>query len=172
MEDEQRPLVLRFTFQFRLSFVLKSSMWMRTNQGVQLVCQRAGLPSRGTRTGQGNGPTGTSWNPTGTNRKPHTWGGQTPCSDTGWALPGLRAALPNGPGGAAGWTWASRAAKTAKCLPGCIKIIDSSLREVISPLYWALVRPPDPVWDTQYKKNIKLEGVRGGHQAGGGRIIW
>lgn len=34
MEDEQRPLVLRFIFQFRLSFVLKSSMWMRTNQGV------------------------------------------------------------------------------------------------------------------------------------------
>ena len=59
------------------------------------------------------------------------------------------------PRGAAGWAWASRAAKTANSILDCIKkIIDSRLREAIIPLYLAIVRPLDPVWDTQYKKNI------------------
>lgn len=161
------PLLLRFIFQFRLSFVLKSSTWMTVSQGVQLLCQRAGLPSRGTRTGQQEPheiQQGLMESPAPGEDKP-------PAARHRLGTPWMGSSSAKRAQGCSR-TWASRAAKTANSLPGCIKkITDSRLREAISPLftqhlldYWTQSGTP-----STRKTSFNWRGLRGGHQAGQGR---
>ena len=51
----------------------------------------------------------------------------------------------------------ARAARKANCVLGCIKkAVASREREVIVPLYSALVRPHLQYWGPQYRKDVEL----------------
>ena len=121
------------------------------------------LPLRGTWKGWRNGHRRTSVSSTMRNTEPCTWEGTTPGTSTCWAHQGLaekalkvlvdtklntsqQCALTE---------------KAADSVLGCIrKSITSKLREVLLPLYSALVRPHleyrVQFWTSQYKKHMDI----------------
>lgn len=105
--------MLRFIFQFRLSFVLKSSIWMTTNPGVQLVYQRAGLPIQGDEDSPGKQANGNLMKSNRDKSEAPDLGKKNPLWQRRLGTAGPGAALPKEPGGSAGWARASGAAKWA-----------------------------------------------------------
>lgn len=158
MQDKQSPTVHRFIFQFRL-FCFKSSTWMTTNRGLQLMRLRAGLLPKGTKPGRRSRPTGICGVQQGQMQSPAPQQGGFPAAAwTGPCLmPGWRATLPEG---------ICRTASTmgASILCCIEKSVDSRLKEELGPLYSARFRPLHLVWDTQYNKtSVNCREFRGRH---------